>query len=117
MKILKTNHKITEWQSLVTGNIVNTFGEVVKQIWSDLIRFHILNIKWKRTKKELELPTTIYVMDTYIHAEWHQLDECDKEEAISDYLSDTYGYCHKGFAYEESGIAVAITNIIWDLEE
>lgn len=114
---MKTNRKITEWQSLVTGNIVNTFGEVIKQVWDDLIHCHILNVKWKRTRKELELPSTIWADPIYISDEWFLLDKWGKEWAISCHLVDNYGFAHKGFEYEEDHRVVTITNIKWDLEE
>jgi len=34
------------------------------------------------------------------------------DDEISDYLSDVYGFCHKGFDIE-----IKITNIQWDKEE
>ena len=37
------------------------------------------------------------------------------EEIISDYLSDTYGYCHKGFDYVIEDGLIKVTNIDWDL--
>ena len=36
----------------------------------------------------------------------------DMEEDISDYLSDVYGFCHKGF-----NIDIKVTNIQWDKED
>jgi len=63
------------------------------------------------------LPTTVYVIPTDIDAEWDKMDEFDKEEAISDFLSDKYGFCHYGFTYEETNGKIHITNIKWDEEE
>ena len=114
---MKSKRKIVEWQSLAIGNIVDNFAEVLKQIWCNLIHHHIWDMKWKRTIKEPELSTTIYVKNTYVNEHWEQFDECDKEEAISDYLSNKYGFCHYGFTYEEEGEVITITNIEWDEEE
>lgn len=47
------------------------------------------------------------------------MDEDDElEEVLSDYLSDTYGYCHNGFCFEEDeeGI-ILISEIDWDIDE
>lgn len=63
------------------------------------------------------LPTDVKVMAADIDDEWGQMDDYDKEEAVSDFLSDKYGFCHKGFLYEEVNGMVYITNIIWDEEE
>lgn len=39
--------KTYKWQSMTMGNIVETFGEVVRQAWDSLIHYHVLDIKWK----------------------------------------------------------------------
>ena len=39
-----------KWQSLTMGNIVATFGEVVRQAWESWRVFRILDIKWKYNK-------------------------------------------------------------------
>lgn len=36
---------------------------------------------------------------------------------LSDYLSDAYGYCQRGFVYELSGGKVVISGIDWDDDE
>lgn len=63
------------------------------------------------------LPTEVCAIPTDIDEEWNEMDEDDKEEAVSDFLSDTYGFCHKGFTYEEINGLIHITNIIWDEED
>ena len=63
------------------------------------------------------LPKKLYVNPYDIDAEWDDLEEQEQEEAISDYLSDTYGFCHYGFSYEYDGGQIHITNIEWDEEE
>ena len=59
------------------------------------------NIRWDTDgdKKLLEaLPTEVLINDEDLQ---HYIDpdsDCDaKMDAVSDYLTDTYGYCHKGF--------------------
>ena len=47
-----------------------------------------------------------------------ELEDDELEEVLSDYLSDTYGYCHNGFHFDEDeeGI-ILISDIDWDTEE
>ena len=64
---------------------------------------------------EPELPTSVLVNCYDIDADWYDLDEGEKGEAISDYLSDEYEYCHDGFEFEEvENDDVHITDIKWD---
>ena len=42
--------KMYKWQSLTMGNIVENFGEVLKQVWESLTKYHTLDIKWKYNK-------------------------------------------------------------------
>lgn len=104
-----------EWQSLTFGNVVVGFGEVLKQVWESWTRFKVLDIRWKRGNRYV-LPTEIWAATTYISDEWCLLDKWNKKVAISDYLSDKYGFCHKGFTYEEANHVVHITNIEWDTD-
>ena len=66
---------------------------------------------------ENELPTELFINCYDIDAEWYDLEEQEQEEAVSDYLSNAYGFCHKGFGYEAEGETIHITNIEWDEEE
>ena len=36
-----------KWQSKTMGNLVETFSDVIRQVWESLIRYHVLDIKWK----------------------------------------------------------------------
>ena len=38
----------------------------------------------------------------------------DLEQTISDYLSNTFGYCHFGFKYVDNGENVRVYDIQWD---
>ena len=40
--------KKRKWESVTMGNFVDTFGEVLKQVWESLIKYHTLDIKWRR---------------------------------------------------------------------
>ena len=40
-----------KWMSLKTGEVVENFWQVLKVIWSDLTKYHIVNLKWIYNKK------------------------------------------------------------------
>lgn len=40
-----------KWQSLVTGEIVENFWQVLKVVLECLVKFHFLNIKWEYKKE------------------------------------------------------------------
>lgn len=40
------------WMSLTMGNIVDTFGEVIFQIFESFFKYHTIDIKWKKIYKE-----------------------------------------------------------------
>lgn len=42
--------KTYKWQSQTMGNIVENFGDVLKQVWESLTKYHTLDIKWKYNK-------------------------------------------------------------------
>lgn len=66
----------------------------------------IINIKWDTDgDKELLkiLPTEIDITEEFDFEEYEIDGEFEKEQLlndISDWLSDTYGYCHFGFEIE-----------------
>lgn len=62
----------------------------------NLLKVEFRNIKWDAGPEEiLTLPVGIV---TYLPAP----DDEDLNEYLSDWLSDTYGFCHKGFEYSIS---------------
>lgn len=65
--------------------------------------------------QEVELPTRITVNINDIEYD----PEYGIAGAISDYLSDTYGYCHYGFDFETDTTMGDITvfNIEWDTSD
>lgn len=64
---------------------------------------------------EPNLPTELSVNCYDINDCWDNLDEDEKLDEISDYLSNEYEYCHDGFVYEEDeNCNVHISNIKWD---
>lgn len=40
-----------KWQSMTVGNIVENFGDVIRQMWESWKVYHILDIKWKYNRK------------------------------------------------------------------
>lgn len=61
-----------------------------------------------------DLPTDLYVWRSNLEME----EDDDLEEVISDYLSDTYGFCHNGFQFLElDKDKILVTNIQWDIDE
>lgn len=40
-----------KWMSMKTGEVVENFWQVLKSIWTDLTKYHFLNLKWKYNKK------------------------------------------------------------------
>lgn len=49
-----------------------------------------INIEWDVDEEDVKLPTEIEIPDGMTD-----------DEAISDYLSDVMGFCHKGFEIED----------------
>lgn len=62
----------------------------------------------------LKLPKQVVVA---YNGDWSALDWEEQEELISDWLSDTYGFCHNGFAYQECEGQIHIMDIDWDITE
>ena len=66
--------------------------------------YYVTNIKWDideldaDEREDLNLPTEVEVT---IDVEEEELSDEDAEYAISEYLSDEYGFCHDGFACTE----------------
>ena len=48
---------------------------------------------------------------------WHTLTTEEKQERLREWLSETYGYCHNGFAYKEYDWYIHIIDIDWDVTE
>ena len=46
-----------------------------------------------------------------------ETDGDEISEILSDWLSNEFGFCHKGFEFEVEGNHINILNIIWDIEE
>lgn len=62
--------------------------------------------------KEVDIDASIYGIDL-------GSDESEIDEWVSDYLSDTYGFCHYGFDYEldKDNNIIKCSNIKWDTTE
>jgi hypothetical protein len=72
--------------------------------------------------EDINLPVNLTIMASELQLDADDIVDDDDElsEVISDYLSDTYGFCHNGFNFEviknEFGepSEFVITNIDWD---
>ena len=73
--------------------------------------------KYATKRDATNLPTELYVNPTDIYDDWYEMDEDERGEAVSDYLSCAYEFCHYGFEYEETDGQIHITHIEWDEEE
>ena len=67
---------------------------------------------------EPDLPNE-FMVDCYtVDYDWEELDDDEKSDAISDYLTDEYEYCHNGFRFEQTDIrTIHVYDIQWDTEE
>lgn len=58
------------------------------------MKYLVTNIKWDTDGEDVDLPTNITVdVDD-------ALDDYQKVEVISDYITDQTGFCHLGFSTE-----------------
>jgi hypothetical protein len=63
------------------------------------------------------LPTEIIIKKNCF-PDWEDFETNeDVEEALSDYVSDTYGFLHHSFCYKETEDEIIITDIVWDLDD
>lgn len=64
--------------------------------------------------KELPTRITININDLDYQPEYDDLDDI-----LSDWLSDTFGFCHYGFDYETDHISgdITIFDIDWDISD
>ena len=72
--------------------------------------------EWESNNKD-DLPSelTLSIYDfNYVDGET-DIDELNDD--IGDYLSDEYGYCHKGFQFDVEGEKIYVYDIDWDLSE
>ena len=54
----------------------------------------ITNISWDTDGEKVKLPTELYL--NFLDMSKEDIDD----DFLSDYLSDTYGWCHNGFDWE-----------------
>ena len=60
------------------------------------------------------LPTEVSILIP-VDAELGENEEI--EEWLSEWLSDTYGFCHFGFSWERTGDHIFISRIDWDTSD
>lgn len=62
------------------------------------MKYRVLHIKWDTDGQDVDLPTEI-IIEISEEKEAH-LDDYEKVELLSDYITDETGFCHKGFSTE-----------------
>jgi hypothetical protein len=86
------------------------------EMWEYLVKNEILEEEEEDDKPDL--PNEFMVFGFTIADDFYDLDEDGQSEAISNYLSDEYEYCHNGFRFEETkNFLIHIYDIQWDTEE
>ena len=94
-----------EWQKDAKETIVEMFKEAYPER-EDL----------REDYEEYGLPTNFSVLLS--DAEKSEMaDSEDEEEFVSDYITDKYGFCHKGFTYEIVGDELIVSDVQWDIDE
>ena len=48
---MQDDHITYKWQSATMGNIVENFGDVVRQAWDSLVNYHTIDIRWHYCRK------------------------------------------------------------------
>lgn len=73
----------------------------------------------KVDKKELtnKLPKEVTINVDSLVGDDVDIESAFLDDEISDWLSDTYGFCHFGFEYDIRDDKVVVTNIQWDTSE
>lgn len=65
-----------------------------------MAKYRIYDIRWDTDGEEIpDLPTDDLVNSEYLDVEDDE-NINEVEEAISEYLSDEYGFCHFGFSFK-----------------
>ena len=64
----------------------------------------------------MDLPFSI-TLNKDMFDDWDTLSDDSKEETISEYLSDEYGFCVNSFFWDEYGDEISVTEIDWDMDE
>ena len=59
-----------------------------------------------------ELPTEVEVKKADL-PDWDDADDLDQEEMLNNWLSDTFGFLHDGYVYEDVGDVIKVSNIAW----
>ena len=96
-----------------------TDTEINDFVWfeRDTIAQHLGYEDFEELMHRNNLPKEIFIDYDKLDIDWEEPDEDEILDAISDYLSDEYGFCHDGFEYKDTGSCIHITNIKWDTTE
>jgi hypothetical protein len=93
-----------------------TDTEINDFVWfdRDTIAQHLGYDDFDHLMRRNNLPSEVFIEYDKLDVDWEECDEDELLDAISDYLSDEYGYCHDGFEYKNTGSCICVTNIEWD---
>lgn len=93
-----------------------TDTEINDFVWfeKDIIAQHLGYDDFDLLMRRNNLPKEVFIDYDKLDIDWEEPDEYELLDAISDYLSDEYGFCHDGFEYKDTGSCIHITDIEWD---
>lgn len=127
----KSKHLLSQFRELAKKHDVNKIylkgdvgisakGDVIDST-EDLAVVEESNESLKEDK-EPELPKEVEVSigELAFGGDFVDLEDDEISDLLSDYLSDTYGFCHKGFKWkgkEDSGDTLVCYDIEWDTSE
>lgn len=128
LKELIEEHRVAASNERLWAKGANTPEQTAMH--EDNVNEHLTYIAYLKTildeaeceDEPLDLPVNLTILASQLQLDTDDIadDEDELEEEISDYLSDTYGFCHNGFNYEvvrnENGepSEFIVTNIDWD---
>lgn len=116
-------------EMLYYGDELPTDTEINDFVWfeRDTIAQHLGYVDFDELmhrNDEPNLPEELFIDSCDICKYWEELDDEEKSDMISDYLTEGYEYCHDGFVYEEGKFFndnqyfdVYVSNIKWDTTE
>ena len=79
-----------------------------------------INKRWGKEKLDLPKDVTITIKELCEKDYLLDMDDENIENAVSDYLSDSVGFCHFGYKMDiktDEPMRVDVTDIDWDISE
>ena len=113
-------------QKIMDNDLEDEFADLFYEVFGDEIPDLTEVNDWLRFEDEwifeqlgivdVDLPdeVTISASEDLNMDENEEYEEEEISDMISDYLTDTYDYCHNGFEWEKDGDKIMVSNIDWD---